>query len=228
MDSTPRDAGGQRLDIQSFISPSPPVESPRTRRRRRQGGTSSEEEYSLLPEATAAVIDATQVMGSLPTQHEIDALLQQNHQLLRLWRAEQARAADLTEALGDMASSNDAAEWRQGVQRRLEAALDKVSTAPERFCSELEHEYYASSVLCARDIVQIYILHEEHQSLIREGAVEIPLEGSTSQGAIGRAFASKTVLWEKRSAAGFSEQLSGTMAPMTPYPSASSPSSAAG
>ena len=104
MASTPRVSGRRQPDVQSFLSPSPPPpESPGSRRRlRRQGETTTAEDSSLLPEATAAVIDATHVMGSLPTQCEIDALLNQNRQLIQLWRAEQVRAADLTEALGDM------------------------------------------------------------------------------------------------------------------------------
>ena len=108
------------------------------------------------------MIDATQVMGSLPTKAEIDVMLRQNSQLVQLLHAEQSRAAELNKP---SRMQQLARKRRNGdiAQTRLEAALDIASKTPERFLSELEREFHASGVLSTRDIVQIYVPHDEEQ-----------------------------------------------------------------
>ena len=177
-----------RQDINSFLSP--------TRDEHNTHMLHSPDfkgEGSLLPKASAAVVDATEVLDSLPTRAEIDALMQQNRQLLQLWRAEQSKVTNLKEVLNKVQAKCDEAGWNQDLLRRLENVINLASKHPEKLLSALEHEFFESGVVSFRDVVQIFVVDENNQVLVRGTNSEIPLNNLHHP--LVRAYTAETVLW---------------------------------
>ena len=79
-----------------------------------------------------AVIDATNVLSNLPTQAELNALLDQNKQLLHLWKSLQVKSNQMKINLDDTTKRLQLSRWERGTRERMENILKESSRNPNR------------------------------------------------------------------------------------------------
>ena len=79
-----------------------------------------------------AVIDATNVLSNLPTQAELNGLLDQNKQLLHLWKSLQVKSNQMKINLDDTTKRLQLSRWERGTRERMENILKESSRNPNR------------------------------------------------------------------------------------------------
>tara|TARA_B100000795_G_C22452761_1_gene306212 strand:- start:140 stop:517 length:378 start_codon:yes stop_codon:yes gene_type:complete len=79
-----------------------------------------------------AVIDATNVLSNLPTQAELNGLLDQNKQLLHLWKSLQVKSNQMKINLEDTTKRLQLSRWERGTRERMENILKESSRNPNR------------------------------------------------------------------------------------------------
>ena len=79
-----------------------------------------------------AVIDATNVLSNLPTQAELNGLLDQNKQLLHLWKSLQVKSNQMKLNLDDTTKRLQLSRWERGTRERMENILKESSRNPNR------------------------------------------------------------------------------------------------
>ena len=79
-----------------------------------------------------AVIDATNVLSNLPTQAELNGLLDQNKQLLHLWKSLQVESNQMKINLDDTTKRLQLSRWERGTRERMENILKESSRNPNR------------------------------------------------------------------------------------------------
>ena len=79
-----------------------------------------------------AVIDATNVLSNLPTQAELNGLLDQNKQLLHLWKSLQVKSNQMKINLDYTTKRLQLSRWERGTRERMENILKESSRNPNR------------------------------------------------------------------------------------------------
>ena len=111
-----------------------------------------------------AINDATRVLSELPTQDELEGLLDQNKKLLELWKSSQAQNKELQLQLNDTTNRLRTSQWERGAKERLEIGLSQSTKNLESMVSHIQREF--TYILGPRDVVHIYLFDEERQSLV--------------------------------------------------------------
>jgi hypothetical protein len=152
----------------------------------------------LSASTAAAVIDATQVLSDLPTQDELNGLLNQNKQLLELWRSSQAQNQDIQQKLENTTRRLRLSQWERDARERMENILKTTTKNSNTLIPQMESEF--ASVLNSRDVVHIYLFDEIRECLVcrwgsdgREQTTEVPLV--TAAADVVKAYVSGAVLW---------------------------------
>ena len=168
-------------------------------------GNSIQESF-LSESAAAAVIDATRVLSDLPTQQELNGLLEQNKKLLEMWKTSQNQQAMLrvekneTHAqLEDTVRRLRDSQWERGARERLERCLSM--RALNRIIPQLEIEF--EQVMTRRDVVHLFLLDTKCQALVSRWSTDgteqqqrtlVSLDDTSSD--VVKCYVSGSVLWD--------------------------------
>ena len=151
-----------------------------------------------------AINDATRVISDLPTQIELEDLLDQNKKLLQLWKSSQSHNKEIQLQLNDTHGRLRSSQWERGARERLEKGLEQSTGHPNSMVQHMQHEF--TYILSPREVVHLYLVDHERLSLVCCGRennysevkqlAEVPLDANSN---VVKSYLSGAVIWSSNS-----------------------------